>query len=313
MPRASWNGFLRLSLVSCPVYLSPAVTEAAHIRLHQLNPKTGNRVRQMLVDDETGDKVERADIVKGYEYDRHQYVTISDDELAALKIESSQTIDLDSFVERESIDPLFLDTPYYVYPDGKIAIETFRVIGEAMEHKGRVGIGHIVMANRERTVMIEPRGGGMVMRLLRGADEVRRPEFGDRDADADPDMVSVAETIIERRAGEFDPSEFHDRYQEALHALVESKAQGKPIAKRKGAEPPPKVVDLMDALKRSLSQGEPKPARKSRAEPADRRQAHLLLPVSGGGKGKAAAAKPSRPPAAKPSREPAAKGRKRAS
>jgi DNA end-binding protein Ku len=307
MPRASWNGFLRLSLVSCPVYLSPAVTEAAHIRLHQLNPKTGNRVRQLLVDDETGDKVERADIVKGYEYDRHQYVTISDEELAALKIESSQTIDLDSFVESDAIDPLYLDTPYYVYPDGKIAVETFRVIGAAMARKGRVGIGHIVMANRERTVMIEPRGGGMLMRLLRGADEVRRPDFGEGGGQADDDMVAVAETIIERRAGEFDPSEFHDRYQEALRALVESKAQGKPVAKRKGAEPPPKVVDLMEALKRSLAQGAPKPARKSRAAP-DRRQAHLLLPVEGGkDKGKAAAAaKPSRPPAAQ-------RGRKKAS
>jgi DNA end-binding protein Ku len=186
-----------------------------------------------------------------------------------------------------------------------------------MERKGRVGIGHIVVANRERTVMVEPRGGGMLMRLLRGAAEVRRPEFGEREGDADPDMVAVAETIIERRAAEFDPSEFHDRYQEALHALVESKAQGKPVAKRKDAEPPPKVVDLMEALKRSLAQAEPKrgeakPARKSRAEPADRRQAHLLLPVSGG-KGEPAAAKPSRPPAAKPSRQPAAKGRKKAS
>src|SRR5690348_12498501 len=232
MPRASWNGFLRLSMVSCPIYLSPAVSEAAHVRLHQLNPKTGNRLRQQLVDEETGEKVERADVVKGYEYERHQYVVIPDEEIAALKIESSDTIDLDRFVERDSIDPLFLDTPYYVYPDGKIAIETFRVIGEAMERQGRVGIGRIVMANRERTVMIEPRGGGMLMRVLRTADEVRRPEFGEGGGKADPDMVAVAETIMERRAGEFDPSEFHDRYQEAMRTLVESRAAGKPMAKR---------------------------------------------------------------------------------
>jgi DNA end-binding protein Ku len=288
MPRASWNGFLRLSLVSCPIYLSPAVTEAAHIRLHQLNPKTGNRLRQQLVDEESGDKVERADVVKGFEYDRHQYVVIPDDELAALKIESSQTVDLDRFVERDAIDPLFLDTPYYVYPDGKIAVETFRVIGEAMDHKGRVGIGRIVMANRERTVMIEPRGGGMLMRLLRGADEVRRPDFGEAGGKTDPDMVAVAETIIERRAGEFDPSEFHDGYQEAMRALVESKVAGKPMARRKGAEAPPKVVDLMDALKRSLAQSEKKPAAKGKAAP-DRRQANLLLPVSGGGNAQAKA------------------------
>jgi DNA end-binding protein Ku len=298
MPRASWNGFLRLSLVSCPIYLSPAVTEAAHIRLHQLNPKTGNRLRQQLVDEETGDKVERADVVKGYEYDKHQYVVIPDEEIAALKIESSQTVDLDRFVERDAIDPLFLDTPYYVYPDGKIAVETFRVIGAAMEHQGRVGIGRIVMANRERTVMIEPRGGGMLMRLLRGADEVRRPDFGDAGGEPDPDMVAVAETIIERRVGEFEPAEFHDGYQEAMRALVESKVAGKPMAQRKGAGAPPKVVDLMEALKRSLAQSEKKPAAKGKAAP-DRRQANLLLPVSGG-KTRETRAKPA--PGAAPAR-----------
>ena len=299
MPRASWNGFLRLSLVSCPIYLSPAVSEAAHVRLHQLNPDTGNRVRQQLVDEESGDKVERADIVRGYEYDRHQYVVIPDDEIAALKIESSQTVDLDRFVERGAIDPLFLDTPYYVYPDGKIAIETFNVIGAAMGQKDRVGIGRIVMANRERTVMVEPRGAGMLMRLLRGADEVRRPEFGESGGKPDPDMVAVAETIIERRVGEFDPSEFHDRYQDALRALVESKVAGKPMARGKGVEAPPKVIDLMEALKRSLAQSDKKPAAKGKAAP-DRRQANLLLPVSGGGKGRETRAKES--PQAAPSR-----------
>ena len=132
MPRATWNGFLRLSLVSCPIYLTPATSEAKNIRLHQLNPETGNRVKQQLVDSETDDPVERADVVKGFEYERHQYVVIPDEELQSLRIESSQTIDLDRFVKRDEIDPLYLDAPYYVYPDGKIAIETFRVIGEAM-------------------------------------------------------------------------------------------------------------------------------------------------------------------------------------
>src|SRR5579864_3269422 len=277
MPRATWNGFLRLSLVSCPIYLTPATSEARNIRLHQLNPETGNRVKQQLVDSETDEPVERADVVKGYEYERHQYVVIPDDELQALRIESSQTVDLDRFVKRDDIDPLYLDSPYYVYPDGKIAIETFRVIGEAMEETNRVGIGRIVLSSRERMVLVEPLGGGMLMRTLRSADEVRQPEFGDADGHADPDMVAVAKTIIERRAGPFDPSEFRDRYQEALRQLVESKAAGKPTTRKRVAEAP-QVIDLMEALKRSLAEGGAKSARKAKASP-DRRQGSMLLPV----------------------------------
>ena len=300
MPRATWNGFLRLSLVSCPIYLTPATSEASNIRLHQLNPKTGNRVRQQLVDAETGDKVERADVVKGFEYERHQYVVIPDDELQALRIESSQTIDLDRFVKRDEIDPLYLDAPYFIYPDGKIAIETFRVIGEAMEETGRVGIGRIVLSSRERQVLVEPNGGGMLMRTLRSTNEVRRPEFGDADSHADPDMVAVAKTIIERRTGEFDPEDFHDRYQDALRQLVESKAEGRPAAKKQVAAPP-KVINLMEALKRSLTEGGSKPAAK-KARSGDRRQGHMLLPVEGG---KASAAEK----AAEKASEPAAKPR----
>jgi DNA end-binding protein Ku len=304
MPRATWNGFLRLSLVSCPIYLTPATTEAKNIRLHQLNPATGNRVRQQLVDSETDEPVERADVVKGFEYERHQYVVIPDEELQALKIESSQTIDLDRFVERDDIDPLYLDTPYYVYPDGKIAIETFHVIGEAMAESGRVGIGRIVLSSRERAVLVEPLGGGLLMRTLRSADEVRQPEFGKFEGHADPDMVAVAKTIIERRAGEFDPEAVRDRYQDALRELVESKAEGKSVTRKRPAEEP-KVIDLMEALKRSLAEtgaavAEKKPAGRGKSAP-DRRQASMLLPVEGGkAKDQAPTRTKSRPAAAKP-------------
>jgi DNA end-binding protein Ku len=314
MPRATWNGFLRLSLVSCPIYLTPATSEAKNIRLHQLNPETGNRVKQQLVDSETDEAVERGDVVKGFEYERHQYVVIPDDELQALKIESSQTIDLDRFVKRDDIDPLYLDTPYYVYPDGKIAIETFRVIGEAMEETGRLGIGRIVLSSRERMVLVEPHGGGMLMRTLRSADEVRQPEFGKVDGDADPDMVAVAKTIIERAAGEFEPDEFRDRYQEALRELVESKAEGKSPSRKQRTEAP-QVIDLREALMRSLREAggaDAKPVRKGKAP--DRRQGAMLLPMAGG-KGKEAAAKetPARGKSRSTAQKTAPKERKKAS
>ncbi|MGH7032051.1 MAG: Ku protein, partial [Stellaceae bacterium] len=158
MPRASWSGFLRLSLVTCPVYLSPATTESKRIRFNQLNSETGNRVSQRLVDSKTGEELSRDQIAKGYEFDRGRYVTISDDELKDLQIESSKIIDLDRFVSRAQVDPLYLDAPYYVYPDGEIATETFRVIGEAMARTDKVGLGRITLASRERLVLVEPRG-----------------------------------------------------------------------------------------------------------------------------------------------------------
>lgn len=317
MPRASWTGFLRLSLVSCPVYLSPATSEAKRIRLNQLNAETGNRLKQQLVDSETGDVVERDQIVKGYEYDRGRYVTISDEELKELQIESSKIIDLDQFVDRDDVDPVYLDAPYYIYPDGELADEAFRVIGEAMAHKNKVGVGKVVLSSRERLVLVEPRDGGLLMSTLHSADEVRPAEFSSKHkGQIDTDMVAIAETIIERKAAKFDPEQFRDRYQDALNSLVESKTKG--LAKpSRTVEEPPKVVNLMDALKRSLAQegggvtaksgkGEPKRAGKAPAGKApDRRQVAMLLPVSGGGKKKEA-------PAAAPAQA-AARGRKKAS
>jgi DNA end-binding protein Ku len=307
MPRASWSGFLRLSLVSCPVSLVPATTEAKRVRFNQLNAKTGNRVQQQLIDSKTGEIVDRDEIVKGYEYDRGRYVTVTDDELKALQIDSSKIIDLDRFVDRDEVDPIYLDTPYYVYPDGELAAETFRVIGEAMLHKNKVGLGRVTISSRERQVLVEPRDGGLVMSTVRSTDEVRPAEFGPPPkGEIDADMVAIAESIIERRSGAFDPASFRDQYQDALRELVAEKTKGQVVAPREVTEPP-KVINLMEALKRSLAREDEQPenvkpaaAKSSRgASVADRRQKPLLLPVSGGRKKKEeAAAEPAPAPAA---------------
>src|SRR6516165_2810032 len=315
MPRASWKGFLRLSLVSCPIYLSPAATRTKPIRLHQVwqpmaergvpiadeeeeeqsvrptrrsfaeniggdAPPFSTRVVLHPHDPHTGEEIEREEVVKGYEYERGQFVTFTAEELKVLDVVSSKIIDLETFVPRAEVDPIYFNTPYYVYPDGRIADETFGVIGAAMRDADKVGIGRVTLGRRERPVMIEPRDSGLVLITLRASEEVRAASFAAADAGIDADMVAIASMIIKRRSGHFDPATFRDRYLEALRELIEAKMKGLPVRPREIAPPRP-VVNLMAALKRSLAQETGAAARTARKAAGNRRQASLLLPVSG--------------------------------
>jgi DNA end-binding protein Ku len=321
MPRASWSGFLRLSLVSCPIYLAPATTRTKSIRLHQVRrpaaanepdadepdrerdasglrprvdlgaaeradqPGTATPIALRPHDPRTGEEIEKSEVVKGYEYGHGQFVTFTAAELKALDVESSKVVDLERFVPRGDIDAVYFDSPYYLYPDGPVAVEALRVIGAAMTEARVAGIGRLTLSRRERMVIIEPRGPGMALFTLRAVDEVRAARFGDNNGDFDAEMVAIAGAIIRQRTGTFDPSTHRDRYQEALRALIAAKLKGLPIKPRKVITLPP-VIDLMATPKRSLAQDTPaisgRAAKKKQVSTAaDRCQRSLLLPVAG--------------------------------
>ena len=290
--RPSWNGHLRLSLVSCSIGLVPATTEVERIKLNQLNPKTGNRISLKPVDSETGEPLERSEIVKGYKLEGDQYVILENEELKDLQVESSRILDLEAFVDRASVDPIYMDAPYYIYPE-KVGLEAYRVIAEAMAADKKAAIGRIVLSTREHPVLVEPRGGGLMMFLLRTADEVRAAEYDFPEAKIDRKMDEIAGTIMERQAGHFEPAQFIDRYQDALRELIKAKAAGRGPTKTKAPVIRGNVVDLMDALRRSLKadkSGAEKPSQsEKRMAKGDKRQQGLLLPIKGDKAGKAQA------------------------
>ena len=275
-PRANWKGYLKLSLVSCAVALFPATTTRERVRFNIINRQTGNRVRYEVVDTETGDEVPQDDRVKGYKAG-DGYVLLEEDELDEVALESTHTIEIESFVPRQEVDELYLDESYYLVPDDKVGYEAFAVIRDAMKEEGLVGLARVVLYRRERLLMLAPRGKGIVGTLLRYKNEVRDENdyFDDiPDVKVSKDMLELAIHILETKKTKFDPSKFEDRYETALHKLIKAKQAGKapPTAP---APQPSNVINLMDALRRSV-QGERRggaPATGRRSKAARKRAA----------------------------------------
>jgi DNA end-binding protein Ku len=268
--RANWKGYLKLSLVSCAVALYPATSTSSRVRFNTLNRATGNRVKQQYIDPATGETVDAEDRVKGYEVGKNAYVFIEDEELDAIKIESTHTIDIESFVPVEQVDKRYLEAPYYIAPDDKVAQEAFAVIRDAMKEKGKAGIARVVISRRERMVLLEPLGKGIMATMLRYPYEVRgeEPYFEDiPELNIPKEMRDLAGHIIETKSADFEPAKFEDRYENAMIALIRSKQEGLPAPKEKPAARPANVVNLMDALRRSV-EGEKGKGKAAKAAPA---------------------------------------------
>ena len=253
-PRAYWKGYLKLSLVSCPIALFPATSEREKISFHQINKKTGHRIKYRKVDADSGDEVEASDIIKGYEVGKGEYLELDPEELEAVAIESKRIIDIDEFVPRKEIDDLYLNNPYYIVPDGDVGTQAFAVIREAIKQEGMVPIGKVVFTSREHIIALEPRGKGMMGVTLRYPYEVRKEEdYFDEipDEKVPKDMLELATHIVEKKAGHFNPEKFDDSYEDALKDLLKKKQSGQKI-ERPTEHAPAKVVNLMDALRRSV-------------------------------------------------------------
>jgi len=254
--RAYWKGYLKLSLVTCPIALYPASSQAEKTHFHQINRKTGNRLRQQMVDEDTGKVVDKEDKSRGYEISKGKYVEIEPEEIKAIQVESTHTLDIEKFVPIDEIDRRYFDRPYYIVPDGKAGEEAFAVVRDAMKDKGRAALARIVLTNREHVMAIEPMGKIMLGTILRYAYEVRDEKELSRGV-ASPkiskDMLSLASHILDTKAGHFDPSRFKDEFETELRKLVKRKATGKTIEVSEREERPSNVVDLMQALRQSVS------------------------------------------------------------
>jgi DNA end-binding protein Ku len=256
-PRAYWKGYLKLSLVSCPVALFPATSEREKISFHQLNKETGHRIRYKKIDADTGDEVENTDIVKGYEIAKGEYIELEPEELEAVAIESKRVIEIDEFVPRSEIDELYMRDPYYIVPDGDVGQQAFAVIREAIRKTGMVAIGKVVFTSREHIIALDARSKGMVGVTLRYPYEVRKEdEYFDtiEDEKIPKDMIELAIHIVETKTGHFKPQQFKDEYEDALKDLLRKKQKGEKIERPK-ERAPSNVVNLMDALRQSVKSG----------------------------------------------------------
>ncbi|MGJ5094365.1 Ku protein [Bradyrhizobium oligotrophicum] len=292
-PRANWKGFLRLSLVTCPVALYPATSESEKVSFNQINRKTGHRIKYSRVDAETGEEVASDDIVKGYKVDTDTYIEVTKDELDDIALESTHTIEIDEFVPRTDIDSRYLIRPYYLVPDGKVGHDAFAVIRETIRSMDKVAIGRVVLTNREHIIALEPLGKGLMGTLLRYPYEVRNEDeyFDDiQDVKITSDMLDLAKHIVEKKSADFQPENFEDHYEAALIELINKKRSGVTIAAKSAPKSSGNVINLMDALKRSLAgEGDKAPAAvapapKAKAKKPKKRvegQREMLLPISG--------------------------------
>jgi DNA end-binding protein Ku len=254
-PRAYWKVYLKLSLVSCPVQLVPAISEREKVNFHQINRKTGNRIKYCKLDAVTGKRVSDKDVVKGYEVGKGRYIEVADDELETVAIASTHTIEIDQFVSRSEIDELYWNIPYYIAADGEVGRQAFAVIREAIKKEGVVALGHVVFTTREHVIAIEPRGKGLLGVTLRYPYEIRKEEdyFGDIPDERIPkDMLKLAVHIVETKAGHFEPKKFEDHYENALKQLIKTKQRGEKLEKPKEHHPA-QVINLMDVLRRSAA------------------------------------------------------------
>jgi len=293
-PRPYWKGYLKLSLVACPVAVFTATTSSERVSFRQINKQTGNRLRQQLVDEVTREPVESAEKGRGYEYAKGAFIPVEDEELDAVAIESNHTIEIDKFVPHGEIDERYFDSTYYVTPNDQVGQEAFAVIREAMRGKEMVALGRVVLAKRERVIMLQPWDKGLMGTTLRYAYEVRpASEYFDEipDIKVSGEMLKLAEHILETKEDEFDPSTFVDHYEEAVVKMLQKKQAGLAVPTEKSVEAPRNVINLMDALRRSVQSGKgEKPAKaaagakaaapkkgKKRAEG----QREMLLPIAG--------------------------------